>query len=249
MRSAERLRRIEEATDLPLLILALVMVALLLAPFFFDPSPTVETTLLAGDWMIWAVFLVDFAVKFAVAPQRLHYVRTHWLEAAMVALPFLRPLRAARLLRLLRLARVGVALGLNVSLLRRLAAQRGAQLLVASVLMTGVVGAFLVLLSERHAEGSNIQNFGDAMWWAATTMTTVGYGDHFPVTPAGRGVAVALMLFGIASLSAVTAIIAAFLVREQVGAEEVTMLELRDEIRQLRADLVALNSGAVRSQP
>jgi voltage-gated potassium channel len=249
MRSAERLRRIEEATDLPLLILALVMVPLLLAPFFFDPSPTVETTLLAGDWMIWSVFFVDFAVKLAVAPRRLHYVRTHWLEAAMVALPFLRPLRAARLLRLLRLARVGVALGLNVSLLRRLAAQRGAQLLVASVLMTGVVGAFLVLLSERHAEGSNIQNFGDAMWWAATTMTTVGYGDRFPVTPAGRGVAVALMLFGIASLSAVTAIIAAFLVREQVGAEEVTMSELRDEIRQLRADLLALNSGALRNQP
>ena len=80
------------------------------------------------------------------------------------------------------------------------------------------LGAVAVLDAEQDAAGANITTFGDALWWSATTVTTVGYGDHFPVTTTGRLVAVALMLVGIACIGAITAGVAAWLVR-QVEAE------------------------------
>ncbi|MEX2081174.1 MAG: ion channel [Dehalococcoidia bacterium] len=238
MQSEERLRRIEELMELPLLALALILIPLLILPSVADLSDAASDAVLAADWAIWAVFAVDFTLKMAVAPHRLVYLRRHWLEAAMVALPFLRPLRA---FRVLRLARVGVALGLNVHLFQDLAEQKGTRLVVVMVLLILVFGATLTLLAERQDEASNITEFGDALWWAATTMTTVGYGDRYPVTPMGRGVAVALMLFGIAALSALTATIAAYLVRER---EEVDLVDILSELRELRQEIGALRAGA-----
>lgn len=81
--------------------------------------------------------------------------------------------------------------------------------------MTAVaLGSITVLDAEQDAKGANITTFGDALWWACTTVTTVGYGDRFPVTVQGRVVAVGLMLVGIAVVGAVTATIAAWLVSQ-----------------------------------
>lgn len=236
MQSEERLRRLEQLTDLPLLLLAIVMVPLFLAPYFVDVSPAARDALLAADWLIWSAFAVDFGLKLVFAPARLRYARAHWLEAAMVVLPILRPLRMLRRLRLATL------LGLNTQLLREIARARGTQTVVAAVFIILIAGAALTLLAERDAEGANIRTFGDALWWAATTMTTVGYGDRYPTTAAGRGVGAALMLFGIAALSALTASIAAFLVREREAAAEninvvAELAAVREEIASLRAQL------------
>lgn len=247
MQSEDRLRRIERATELPLFVLAVVIVPLLLGPVMFPLRPDVEDLFLAMDWFIWAAFAVDFGVKLAVAPRRLQYLRNHPLEAAMVALPFLRPLRLARLVRF---ARPGTALGLNVTILQRLAAERGTRLVVGAVLSCLVAGAGGVLLAERGEPGANITNFGDALWWAATTMTTVGYGDRFPTTAEGRGIAIVLMLFGIAALSALTAVVAAMLVREDASrGQEPTLAELLEELRNLRREVAALrDEGAPRRE-
>jgi voltage-gated potassium channel len=238
MQSDARLRAIERATDVPLLILALAMIPLLVVPMVADLPESTERTFLAADWFIWAVFAADFGVKLSVAPRRLEYVRSHSLEAAMVVLPFLRPLRLARFLRLTRIA---VALGVNVDILRDLASQRGTKLIVAAVFLCVVLGAVGAFLAERNAEGSNIASFEDALWWAVTTMTTVGYGDRFPTTPEGRAVGVVLMFFGIASLGALTAVIAATLVRDHATADERPKLDhLLEEIRALRAEVAEL---------
>ena len=76
------------------------------------------------------------------------------------------------------------------------------------------LGAIAVLDAEQDADGANITTFGDALWWAATTVTTVGYGDRFPVTTEGRLMAVALMVVGIAMVGAVTASVAAWMVSQ-----------------------------------
>ncbi|MDZ7727423.1 MAG: ion channel [Dehalococcoidia bacterium] len=157
------------------------------------------------------LFATVFVVKLTVAPNRLHFVRTHPLEALMVLLPFLRPLRV---LRLLKLARVATALGVNTRVMQRLASRRGMQTVAATVILIAVAGALLGMLFERGEAGANITSFESGLWWSIVTMTTVGYGDYYPVTAAGRGVALALMLLGIAALSVVTASIAAFIVRE-----------------------------------
>jgi len=138
------------------------------------------------------------------------------------------------------LARVAVALGLNVELIRDIFEQRATRTVGLVCLVCVVAGAGLTLFAERGAGGANIHSFEDSLWWAATTMTTVGYGDRFPVTPQGRAVAIVLMVFGIAALSAFTAAIAAALVREQESPERDRIDELIDEVRALRSELESL---------
>ncbi len=243
VRSEERLQQVERLTELPLTMLALLMIPLLLAPIFVDLSPTLEQALTAGDWFIWAVFAVDYGVKLTVAPRPLEYVRNNWIQALVVFLPFLRPLR---LLPLLRLGRVAAAVGLNVQLLRALVYQRGTSFILASVMLTALLGATTAFFAERGADAANIRTFGDSLWWTLSTMTTVGYGDRYPVTALGRGVALALMLFGIAALSALTATIAAFIVRDH---EDVQLADLMSELRSLREEVTALRTAPTPGLP
>jgi voltage-gated potassium channel Kch len=102
------------------------------------------------------------------------------------------------------------------------------------------VAAIAVLDVERSSPDANINGFGDAIWWAVTTMTTVGYGDHYPVTGIGRAVGFGLMLGGIALLGTVTATLASWLV-ESVAAEKEQAEDLQAVVRRLEAkvDLLA----------
>ncbi|MGE0227946.1 MAG: potassium channel family protein [Dehalococcoidia bacterium] len=238
VRSEERLRRIERLTEVPLTMLALVMIPLLLTPLIVELPPAVDQAITAGDWFIWAAFAVDYGVKLTVAPRPLEYARRNWIQALVVFLPFLRPLR---LLALFRLGRVAAAVGLNVQLLRSLAYQRGTSFVLAAVMLIAVLGATTAFFAERDAASSNIRTFGDSLWWTLSTMTTVGYGDRYPVTALGRGVALALMLFGIAALSALTATVAAYIVRDH---EDVQLADLMSELRALREEVATLQNAA-----
>jgi voltage-gated potassium channel len=101
------------------------------------------------------------------------------------------------------------------------------------------VGALAVLDVEQSAPDAKIVTFGDALWWAMTTITTVGYGDMYPVTPIGRMVAAALMMSGIAVLGVVTASIASWLVQRVEDTAETTADAMEEPIRGEVADLVA----------
>ena len=98
--------------------------------------------------------------------------------------------------------------------------------------LLGFVAALAVLDVERSSPDANINDFGDAIWWAVTTMTTVGYGDHYPVTSIGRAVGFGLMLGGIALLGTVTATLASWLV-ESVEAEKEQAESLQATVRRL----------------
>ena len=236
-RSAERLARVERATEFPMLALALLMVPLLILPLATDLSAQADRWFLIGDYVIWAAFGVEFGVKLLVAPNRLAYVRAHPLEAAMVVLPFVRPLRLLRLLLLLRLA---VVLGLNTRLIRSFFLRRGTAFVLACLLVAVVGGGTLTFIAEHNHAGSQITSLGDSYWWALVTMTTVGYGDYAPITPLGRGVAGFLMIFGIAALSITTASVAALMTRQpQAPARSTSLRELRIRQRQLRARRIA----------
>jgi voltage-gated potassium channel len=135
-----------------------------------------------------------------------------------VVVPMLRPLRllrSVRLLRLLRLARLAAFAVEGVHEARGILRQRGLSWVLLIVAALNVVAAALVLTFERDVPDSNIHSYPDALWWAVTTITTVGYGDRFPLSPAGRGVAVVLMVAGIAMFGIVTASIAAYFVEQR----------------------------------
>ncbi|MCL4139026.1 UNVERIFIED_CONTAM: hypothetical protein GTU68_010525 [Idotea baltica] len=156
-------------------------------------------------------------------------VRTHKLDLVIVLFPLLRPLR---FLRVLRLSTAASGLGRAVAALRRIGGRPGFQPFFATVALVIVLGAGLGLAFEHEQPGSGLNNFGDALWWAIVTCTTVGYGDHFPVTTGGRLVAAVLMLVGIAGLSVLTASIAALFVKED---DEPSIAELREQLDRIEA--------------
>ncbi len=194
----------ERRAEVPLLLLAFAFLVAYVWPVL-DPrlDPTVSTFLSFVSWTVWAAFTLDFAVRLALARHRRQYAWDHWYDVALIALPLLRPLRLLRLLAFLRI--------LNRSAVGNLAGRVTCYVIGAAVMALGL-GAVAVLDAEQDASGANITTLGDALWWAATTVTTVGYGDRYPVTATGRVIAVSLMIVGIALVGAITASIAAWFV-------------------------------------
>jgi voltage-gated potassium channel len=162
------------------------------------------------DYGAWAVFVADYAARMVLATGRFRYWSRHLPDLAIIALPLLRPLRLLRLVMLLRVLNRSA----TGSLRGRVAVYVGG----ASVLLV-FCASLAELDAERHAHSANITTFGDALWWSMSTVTTVGYGDRYPVTVEGRFVAVGLMIGGIALIGVITAALASWLI-DRVREEE-----------------------------
>jgi len=234
-------QRVEQWTAMPLLVLSLLIIPILLIPSLVDLPPAAHSALTAADWAIWFVFFAEFVTRFSLAVEHWRYVRDHLLDLAFVALPMLRPLRALRAVRVLR---AGTAAAVAVERYRERIISRAALFALGTAVLTVLVSAAVVLDIEGHNPDANINDFGDAVWWAITTVTTVGYGDRYPVTMAGRAVAGGLMVVGIAVIGIITASVAAWLVKQgQRPAEARERSEihaLKDEITTLREQVEQL---------
>lgn len=234
----QALERFERGIELPLLVLALAMVPLLVIPIVVELPPIVEDSFAAADWFIWAAFAFEYLVRLWLTPARWVFVRREWPDLLIIVLPFLRPLRvarSARALRLLRLGRLAAFLGEATQEGRRLLRRHSLHYLLLVTLAVILSAAGLAFVVEERGAGS-IDSFGDALWWAAATVTTVGYGDTFPVTPAGRGIAVFLMVAGIALFGVVTANVAAFFVEKEEGGKLDEILGRLDVIERRLAE-------------
>jgi len=224
-------QRIDRVTELPMLCLAILYIPVFIAGYIPGVSPSVRNGATLAEYIIVALFAAELVVKVAVAERRWAYLRAHWLDVVIVVVPFLRPLRVLRVLRVLPFLARG-----TIGLRRVMGPYRGTYVLVVG-LGAVLVSAALVAIFERGADGS-IHGFGDALWWAATTVTTVGYGDKFPVTPEGRAVAVFLMIVGIALFGMLTAGIAAYFV-ESGTESDVTNRDLLVKVGALESQLEA----------
>ena len=221
-------------------MLALVFLAVLLVPVLVDLSSTQEAAVTTVNFSIWGAFAVDYVVRLYLAPARWLFVRTHPLDLLVIALPMLRPLRALRVAGLFRL---GTVLGvIHARANRSLHFRVGTYVITAVIVILGVA-AVAMRDAERGAEDANIESLSDALWWAATTVTTVGYGDRYPTTDLGRLIAVGLMVVGIALLGVITATIAAWFVdrlkdvREAEERTDATLSDVLAELREVRARL------------
>lgn len=212
----QRYERITKALEWPLALLALAVIPALLLD---NGSATPMTHLVASavNWFVWLAFCAEFAWRLSLAPERRTFLKKSWFDIFIIAVspPFgvpetlqsLRALRAVRLLRLLRLMRAIAFLSIGLKSARRALQHRKFHyvlLLTAGVMVLGATGLYTV---ERPVN-SSVKSFDDALWWAMTTTTTVGYGDIYPVTGEGRLIAVLLMLTGIGVIGVFTATIA-----------------------------------------
>jgi voltage-gated potassium channel len=236
-----RQQRYRDLADWPLTTTALIF----LAAYAWQVIGRVEGSgafwLEAVMWATWGIFAVDYIANLWLADDRSSWFFRNLHELLIVALPFFRPLRLLRLVTLL-------------SVLHRTLGDtlrgRVVTYVVGSATMLVFVGALAVLDVEQSAPDAKIITFSDAVWWAMTTITTVGYGDMYPVTSSGRMVAAALMMSGIAVLGVVTASIASWLVQRvedtaeaAADAEEPVRAELAElvsEMALLRRELAEL---------
>lgn len=228
-----RIARWDRRTEWPLAVAAL---AFLLAYAW----PILDPDLAAGwktacEWVVvltWILFGVDYLVRLLIAERRWLYWWRHLPYFAMVVLPVLRPLQLLRLVILLR--------ALNRRAANALRGRIAIYVVSATVLLV-FTAALAELDAERGQPGTTIKSYGDALWWAITTITTVGYGDAHPVTAEGRFVAAGLMIGGIALLGTVTAYVASWLVERVQETEDSAqaqtdsdLLALQAEVRELR---------------
>lgn len=191
------------------------------------------------DLVACGVFFVDFAVRFRAAESKLAFMKWGWIDL-LASIPNIEALRVGRFVRVLRVLRLlrGVrSLHRLVSLLfvnRR----GGGAASVGLIMFLLIFFSSLGLLWFERVEGANIKTAGDAVWWSVTTVTTVGYGDRYPVTPEGRAVAAALMVAGVGLFGAMSGIVASLFLGQSKEQDDLLgeVRAMRTEIERLRAD-------------
>ena len=219
-----------------MLVLAFLMVPLLLGPALFDLSPELRETFFVLDWFIWAVFALELAIKTYLSEDRGRYLKRNWFDVIIVVVPFLRPLRVFRSVRLLRLLRGARLLSFAMRFIHSagvIVGRHGIRYALLAGALLFFAAAGLALLFER--EEGNINTLDEALWWAVTTITTVGYGDRYPVTTEGRAIAVFLMFLGISLFSLVTANVAALFVLPEQKKEEATLEDVLKRLDESRS--------------
>ncbi|WP_084037922.1 potassium channel family protein [Demequina sp. NBRC 110053] len=206
----ERYDAYARRTDPWMLALALVFLVVWSGRVIFhdDMHPVVDTvTTVALTW-IWVAFVVDIVVRTIISKKSWRYLWTHPIDVFAVLYPPARPLK------ILTVFTEGTAL----------ASTRGrvqtSQAVAVSVVLLLWIGSVAMLSAERGKPDAQIESFGDAVWWAIVTVTTVGYGDFAPVTVTGRVIAGIMMLIGIALIGVVTASVAAWFVQLTSSGED-----------------------------
>ena len=217
---------IERVTKYPLALLGIAWLVIAIVVLTNDLNGSASTILVGSLFALWAIALAEYAIRLVITPDRRGYLKRRWVEPATVAMPPLQGWHLVGMEKMSLLVYEGELRAETVlkhhSLFRVLIAAAG----------TLFLGAWLVLLFEENAKGSNIHSYPDALWWAIVTVTTVGYGDRYPVSAGGRAVAVVLMLVGIGLIGVLTATVASVFVKEHTDANKEVFKKGHDELGQ-----------------
>jgi voltage-gated potassium channel len=253
----ELLKQLEDRLEGPMIVLGFAWLVLLIIELTGRLTPGLAT---AGT-VIWIIFILDFGLKFYLAPGKLAYLRANWLGAISLAVPALRVLRFARVARVmraaratrgLRLVRILTSINRGIRTLSASFARRGFGYVAALTLVVVLVGAAGMLAFENNMPGSKIVDYGSALWWTAMIMTTMG-SEYWPRSAEGRVLCLILSLYAFAMFGYVTATIATFFLGEDARrdtgglAGSKTVESLRQEIVALRAALQEMQAAGQRT--
>jgi voltage-gated potassium channel len=216
--------RIEHVTRIPLAVLGVVWLVVAVIVLTNEVNHTGSTALVAVLFALWVGMLAEYVVRLVVTPDRAGYLKRRWVEPATVVVPPLQGWHVIGMEKVSLMVREGE---LRLELILK---HHSLFRVLIAVTATLFVGAWLVLLFEENAKAGNIHDYPDALWWAIVTVTTVGYGDRYPVTEGGRIVAVVLMLVGIGLIGTLTATVASVFIKEHTDAN-------KEEYKKGHADL------------
>lgn len=216
--------RVEGVTKYPLAVLGIAWLVIAVIVVTAGVRGSASTALVATLFALWVIVLAEYTVRLVITPDTRGYLKRRWVEPATVVLPALQGWHLVGMEKMSLLVHEG-ELRLEFilrhhSLFRVLLAAAG----------TLFLGAWAVLLFEENTTAGNIHSYPQALWWAIVTVTTVGYGDKYPVTGGGRIVATVLMLVGIGLIGVLTATVASVFMKEHTDSS-------KEEYRKGHADL------------
>lgn len=236
------LAQLEEWLEAPMVVLSFGWLVLVLVELIWTTSGVFETL----GTLIWLIFIAEFALRFALAPRKGHFLRRNVVSIIALAAPalrFLRVLRIFRVARGLRLVRVVGTANRGLNALRKSFRRRGLGYVLGATALVTLLGAggMLAFESERLVEGG-FGSYAHALWWTAMLISTMG-SDFWPHTAEGRVLALLLAVYGLAIFGYITASFASFFIGQEAEAPEsqvagaVDLQALREEIAMLRSEL------------
>ncbi|MDN3662792.1 ion transporter [Vibrio agarivorans] len=217
------------------LILSVYVLLALLFEHLFLPQEDVKQILRMADHFVCFFFLLDFSIRFYRAKSKWAFMKWGWIDL-LSSIPMLDAFRYGRLVRVIRVLRILRAIRsvkVLLTFVLRSRMQGTFSLVAAMSIILMIFGAVGILEFERGAEGSNINNAIDALWWSFVTMTTVGYGDYYPVTSGGRVIATMLMISGVGLFGTFTGFVASWFVEEESSKDDQQLDELKQQITKL----------------
>ena len=243
------------------LILSFMALFVISALLFIPISSDTRQVLIGLDFIICCIFILQLSIDLIRASDRVKFLKRHWIDF-IASVPMIEPFRFARLFHILR---VVLVLRSSHSVAKQLLTNRK-ETTIASILLLLVIlltlGSSIMLFIEGHSPQANIKTGGDALWWALVTISTVGYGDHYPVTDAGRILASGLILCGVGLFGMISGLITSMITSptqqqtikaEQKEQQMIAMLEQQQAIltrlekleRRMTLDINQLNQDKV----
>lgn len=220
-------------TDIFLMLLSILSLVAILVLTFMGLDPETREILIWLDTAICLFFLSVWFYRLLHAPDRKQYVRLYWMDF-LASIPMVEPLRAARIFQVLRVLRV---LRMSQMLLRHMFHPRELTMMTLSftIVFMMAMSSIMILLFEDHAPHANIHSAEEALWWSLVTISTVGYGDHYPVTVMGKIFAGILILCGVSFFGVLSGYMASLFSQKRDKVEE-----NQDLLKALQAQQVEL---------
>ena len=199
-----------------ILVLSLYVLISLIVTTFFVLSDEVTVLLNYVDNLICIIFLVDFAIRFKKANNKLVFMKWGWIDL-ISSIPYIDFLRAGRVLRLIRLIRVFRAFKATKLIFEHINKNKKQSALTSVALISFLMVIFssIAILQFEKDVNSNIKTAEDAIWWSYVTITTVGYGDKFPITTEGRIIGAVLMTMGVGIFGTFTALVSSWFIQNK----------------------------------
>ena len=226
--------------QLVIMFLSIYVVVELFLKAVIDVSPETDAWLDRIDFLVCLVFLGDFFVRLARAPSKRQFLKWGWIDF-ITSVPMFGAFRSVRAVKILRILRVFR----SFKLLLRYAIRCGKISPLGTVAIVSVVLVFFssyAIFQFEKSPDSNIKTPMDAVWWAYVTITTVGYGDKYPVTFEGRVVAVFLMTAGVGLFGALSGFVASLFIGTDIRKEDDDIVTLTREIQSLRTHLAVIEA-------
>lgn len=232
--------------DVAMMILSIISICLVLSRLLLNLDAETSLLFYNLDSSICYIFLMHLSYRFFRTEDKLDYLKHHWIDF-IASIPMTEELRYARLLQIVRIIRILRQNPNFFGQIKKHYQEATAASIILFIMLLLVSGSTAILYLESADPNGNIKTAGDAFWWTVVTISTVGYGDFYPVTDWGRTIATTLIICGVGAFATLSGLMATFLTASR-NEDKVDNKQLLRELKQLRSEIAKLHAGQGQAQ-